>query len=67
MTYDSEKTIISGFIEPDTLKAVEGLVESGRFRSKSHLVDEALKYYVAHLLEIDHPNNKGGNGNAITE
>jgi Arc/MetJ-type ribon-helix-helix transcriptional regulator len=66
MTDDSERITIGGTIEPKTLKAVDELVKTGRFRNKSHLVDEALKYYIAHIAEIDEQNGKGGNGNAPT-
>ncbi|MCK9598870.1 MAG: hypothetical protein M0R06_07525 [Sphaerochaeta sp.] len=37
----------------DTIELVNKSIHSGRFRNRSHLVDEAVRYYLTHLVEID--------------
>lgn len=39
------KERISATIEPETSKALEMIMKSGRYRNKSHAVEEAIKFF----------------------
>lgn len=39
------KERISASIEPETSKALETIMKSGRYRNKSHAIEEALKFF----------------------
>lgn len=39
------KERISATIEPETSKALEIVMKSGRYRNKSHAIEEAIKFF----------------------
>jgi len=40
------KSRISATIDEKNMKLIDGLLEKGGFRNKSHLIEEAIKFYL---------------------
>lgn len=46
-----KRCVIGITVDTETDHQINELVKSGRFRTKSHLGDEAIKFYLHHLHE----------------
>lgn len=45
------KERVSATIDPETSKAIEKIMKTGKYRNKSHLIEEALKFFAEERLD----------------